>query len=280
MAGVISLISSLLFAGALAAPTETYKDIIEKAQMLTAQKERVHAVQLLTSSISRESKKSQPPKELAAALEDIATLFLNDQAQQQYELALSLHANDPQAALAKIAEAARLEPDNLAVVLEQMRLHLAIGNCGDAAALAQKFLEALTLLESVRLVQAQVLMCKGQSETVLTALAGFDARKSPFAPAWQSLQAEALLRQKKADRALELFAPAVKVDLQFPETFYWKWRTERDLKKNSEESGQKYLSACKALSARLFRQYIFEPQLCRHLQEVESSLKKMNNPPS
>ncbi|MBX3019293.1 MAG: hypothetical protein KF767_15505 [Bdellovibrionaceae bacterium] len=263
---------------ARAANTETYRDIIEKAQTLSLQKERGHALQLLTSSLTRESKKGPAPKELVTALEEVASLFLSDKAQQLYELALSLRENEPQLALQKLADAAKLEPDNLQIQLEQFRVSSILGNCNEAGAAILRLYESLSTLEVVRLAAAQAQLCRNQLDDAQKIRNGFDFRKSPLMPVWTSTDVEILLRQKKGDKALESLAQAQKVDPDFPETYYWQWRAEQDLKKVSEKPGPKYVALCKSLSPRSYRRYLAEPFLCRRVQEVESSLKKNNTP--
>lgn len=274
-----SFVAPFLFSlTSVAANTETYRDIIEKAQTLSLQKERAHAVQLLNSSIARESKKGSPPKELLAALEEVASLFLSDKAQQQYELALSLRANEPQMSLQKLNEAAKLEADNMHVQLEQFRVSAILGNCSEAGGPILKQFEYLSTLELVRLAAVQALLCQNQLDEAIKARNGFDPKRSAQNAIWMTADAEVLLRQKKPEKALEGLMNLQKVDPQFPEAYYWQWRAERDLKKTSDKAALKYISLCKSLSPRAYRQYLAEPFLCRRVQEVESSLKKNNTP--
>lgn len=258
--------------------TETYRDIIDKAQALSLQKERSHALQLLSSSIVRESKKGPAPRELVAALEEIAFLFLSDKAQQQYELALSLRPNEPQLALQRLNDAAKLEPDNVQIQLEQFRLGAILGNCGEAASSIQKLQMALPSLEALKLAAAQAFLCQGQFQGASEIRAGIDLKKNPLALFWQVFDAELLFRQSKLDKAQDVLVNLQKASPQFPETYYWQWRVEREQRRPGERPALKYVALCKSLSARSYRQYLQEPFLCRRLPEVESSLKKNNNP--
>lgn len=262
------------------ANTETYRDIIEKAHNLSLQKERAHAVQLLNSSITRESKKGPAPKELILALEEVSSLFMSDKAQQQFELALSLRANEPQLAQQKLADAAKIEPDNLQIQLEQFRVATILGGCSEAAASVLKLYETLSALEIVRLAAAQALMCQGQVEEAVKTKGIVDPKKTTLLIFWQLLDVEALQRTGKIEKGLEILAQIEKTSPAFPEAYYWKWRLDRDLKKVTEKPAQKYVSLCKSLSPRAYRKYLAEPFLCRRLQEVESSLKKNNTPTS
>lgn len=262
----------------VSANTETYRDIIEKAQTLSLQKERAHAVQLLSGSIVRESKKGAPPKELVSALEDVASLFLSDKAQQLFELALSLRENEPQMSLQKLGDAAKLEADNLQIQLEQFRVAGILGNCSEAANTLIQLTENLSTLEVVRLAGVQAHICKGQWTEAQKLRQGNETKKSMLAPFWSSADAELLLHQKKLEKALEVLTVGQKQDPQFPELYYWQWRAERDLKKMSNHSATKYVALCKALSPRAYRQYLAEPFLCRRVQEVETSLNKNNTP--
>lgn len=264
-----------IFQAAAAAPaTETYKDIIDKSLHLSVQKDRTQAIQILVKSIQKESKKSGPTKELVGALEDVATVFYSDKAQQLFELAISLRMNSPSIALQRLTEALRLEPDNLQIELEQIRLHVILNECSKAESLTASLQQAIPFLESIQLMATQVALCQGQFDKAAQLRAGVDTKKSAMAIFWYSTEADQALRSNQPSRALELASAMQKIEPRFSESHYWQWKAENELKKSSEKSAQNYLNSCKGLSARHFREYLAEPTMCRRVSEVETSLKK------
>ncbi len=271
---VLSAPFFISLANAAASTTETYKDIIDKALHLSVQKDRVQAIQILAKSISKESKKSPPPKDLVLALEDVAAVFYSDKAQQLFELAISLRMNSPSIALQRLSEALQLEPDNLQVELEQIRLQLILNECSKAESLVASLQQRIPAVESVQLIATQVALCQGHFEKAAQLRGAIETKKSPMAIFWYSTEADQALRSSQPQKALELATLMLKVEPRFSESHYWLWKAETELKKTSEKSAQNYLNSCKGLSARHFREYLAEPTMCRRVAEVEASLKK------
>jgi hypothetical protein len=52
---------------------------------------------------------------------------------------------------------------------------------------------------------------------------------------------------------------------------YWIWKLDQTEKKKNNDSAEKYVMACKNISANLYRQYMMDPGLCRHLTEMDLS---------
>lgn len=261
---------------AFSAKLETYQDVIEKAFNLSLQKDRTQAVNLLVSAAQKESKKGQAPKELLAALEEVTTVFYSDKAQQNFELGLSLRMTDPTLAQTKLSEAIKIEPDNLQILLAQTRLQIAGADCGNAQKQAQKLLEKNPYSEELQLVLAQSSICLGQSVDTLKTKINFDTKKQNQDMFWLLLEVESLFRQGLFTKARELAEQAVRQDSAFPEGHYWLWKLAISQKQKNDRAGQKYLSACKSLSARAQRTYLRDPQLCRRTTEVEAETKKNN----
>lgn len=257
--------------------TETYKDIIDKALHHSLQKDRTQAVQVLVKSIQKESKKASPPKDLLSTLDEVATIFYSDKAQQLFELAISLKTTNPSVAQQRLGEALRLEPENLSVELEQARIHILTGDCSKAESIATRLQQQIPYLESIHLLAAQAAVCQGQLEKVAEARQNIDVKKSSLNIFWSSTEADQALRSGQPQKALDTALSMQKAAPQFPESFYWQWRAETELKKNPEKAGQTYLNNCKTLSPRHFREYLAEPMLCRRLAEVETALKKINS---
>lgn len=259
---------------ASAAKTETYQDLIEKAYSLSLQKDRTQAVNLLVSAAKKENRKSGPPKELLTALQEVSGVFYSDKAQQLYELALSLKSGDPNLAGQKLSEAARLEPENQQITMEQIRLQIGTGDCDGALRQAKKWIERNPFSEELRLIAAQSALCAGQVNEYQLIRGQADLKKSGLEIFWQTADLEHAERVGLLAKGREQASALQKADSTFPETYYWLWKFEKALKLPEERSGLKYLAACKNLSSRSARQYQAEPRLCRRTGEVEQGTKK------
>ncbi|MFN7729897.1 MAG: tetratricopeptide repeat protein [Bdellovibrio sp.] len=267
---------ALFFTSAIqaAGKVETYQDLIEKAYNLSLQKDRLQAVNLLVSAAQREAKKGQIPKELLTALEEVSTVFYSDKAQQAYELALSLRVTDPGLASGKLTEAARMEPDNLQILVEQMRMQVGAGDCDAAYRAAQKATERNPFGEDLRLAFAQAALCAGKIQEFHTTRNTIDLKKAGREIFWLALDLELAHRTGSFGKGRELSVQLSKVDASFPEAQYWLWKFNQGLKIPEERAGTKYLTLCKSISSRAARQYQAEPRLCRRQSEVEAEIKK------
>lgn len=266
-----------LSSGVYAEKLETYKDIIEKSYNLSIQKNRTQAMNLLVSSIRREGKKSQAVKELMSALDEVSTAFYSEKAQQQYELALSVKATDPQLALNHLGEAAKMEPDNLTILLEQMKMQMGSGDCSAALNQAQKLREQNPYSDAIALALAQAAVCSGQLDTYVQTRNLSDTKKSNYLSYWQSVEIEYLYKTAAFAKAKELAQQVLRSETKYPEPQYWIWKIEAEQKIKAEKSAQKYTLMCKVMTTREQRNFGQDPMLCRRVSEVESYLKKNNS---
>jgi tetratricopeptide (TPR) repeat protein len=273
------VVALFLFAPTLRAAnkSETYKDIIEKAYNLSLQHDRQQALMILVSAAKKETRKSALPSDLASALEEVSSLFYSDKAQQLYELALSLKQTDPPLAMSKLNEASLLEPDNLSILIEMQRVQIETGDCSSALKLGDKISEINPYSEMEKLHCGQAAVCAGKFE-VYTACSPADPNKGSLGIYWQVANIERLYKKAEYSDALEHIAQVERANPRYPEAQYWRWKVEAELKQNNEKSGQKYLTDCHKLTPRQFRDLSPDPKLCRHLAEVENSLKKSHNP--
>lgn len=275
---ISAAIAVLFFATtSLAAATETYKDIIEKAYNLSLQKDRTQAVSILMSALKKEAKKSVAQRDLAVALNQVSKVFFGDKSLQLYELALSLRVTDPNLGISKLQEALRLEPENISIEIALARAALFQGDCNGALTRALKLKEQASYIEEIRLVTSQAQICLGKFEDYLIKRSEMDIKRSSFILSWQTLEAEYLFKTGNFAKTREEAMSLQKIDRFFPESHYWIWKAEVEMKMKPDTSGQKYLNACKAMNGRQARDYLFEPQLCHRTAEVESFLKKTNN---
>lgn len=253
---------------------ETSKDIIEKAYNLSLQKDRPQAINILVSAIKQENAHNGNTAELKKALQQVSYLFYSDRAQQAYELALSLRRTDlPQATL-KMAEALRIESDNLTLFNEMQRLVLIKGDCSAALDAVSKQRLQDPFDENLILLQAQAQVCLGQWEAYKETRDLLDMKKSYQAKAWQELEIELAFAEKNTAKGKEMIAGLQKLDEKYPELHYWQWRVASN--GDRPVAAQKYVKECKNMSATLYRQYMTDVNLCRRVTEVETAAKNAN----
>lgn len=254
---------------------ETYKDIIEKAYNLSLQKDRQQALNILSAAIARESRPNAQAELKKAAL-DVAHVFFSDKAQQLYETTLSLKKTDLNQAISKLAEAQRIEPDNLTIVTEMARLQIAKNDCSNALENFPKYLKLLPFDEELRLTNAQSHACSGQWVEFAKNPEATDAKKTSYQKYWMVLSIEHQLKLKNLTKASEIAQNLTKLDAKYPEAHYWNWKLSQALKKSNVEEAQKYVMTCKNISASQYRQYMIDPMLCRRTTDVEGETKGMN----
>lgn len=275
-----TLFVALFFSAAVSAkpaPRENHRDIIEKAQNLSLQKDRSQAVQLLKLAIRKESKKSVAYRELGQAIVDLSNLFLSEKSQQLYELGLSLWMSDPGMAQNKLAEALKNEPDNLMIEMALARISIAQNECAATADRLAKYKELQLYIEELRLLYGQIAICRGQFEDYPPIKELGDPKGGLLHAFWTALEMEYLFKKKAFSKILEIVNSEEKQS-RHPEHFYWAWRAQTEMKQKAERMGQKYLNMCKTLGSRQLRDLVFDPNLCRRTTEVETYLKKNNNP--
>lgn len=273
-----SLSTSLSYAQARGVKSETYRDIIEKAQNLILQKDRQQALIILTNALQKETR-SQAVQELQKTISEIAHVFLNDKTQQLYESGVALRWTDLNQSQEKMAEALRAEPDNIAITLDLSRIYIAKGDCSSALDLLRKNAKGLEFDEEVRLALAQSYVCLQKWVEYQKLVDSAGSKKSPQQIYWFILEIEKYLSVKNIVKAQETFTNLKKLDEKFPGVPYWSWRIANAQKKPAYNDAQKYVMTCKNISANQYRQYMMDPTLCRNLNAVESEQKGMNGKP-
>lgn len=253
--------------------SETYKDIIEKAQNLSLQKDRQQAVNILLAALKKETKPSAV-LDIKRSILDMSHMFLSDKAQQLYESAISLKKNDLNQGLDKIGEAHKLEPDNLKIVLEQSRMLMRKDDCRSGVENLYKFLRLEEIDEDLALAHAQGLACLSKWTEVVR-LSELHKKKH-LEVYWGVLDVERLIFEKSFIRAQELLNHVGKLDPAYPELSYWEFRLRQLQKLNVLDAGVKYLANCKNISAVQYRKYMIDPMLCSRVQFVESEMKNAN----
>jgi|GEM_PF-3470535 len=283
--GLATALTAFLSETRVARAMESEKELIEKARQLLLQKERVSAIAFLTASAQRENKlgNSVKAKSLIQALDEVANTFITDKAQQSYELGLSLLEQDPEQALSKLEDAARVEPKNFVVELQVVRTHIILGQCSEAAIKARALIGLNPFSADAHLVLAQSVLC-------LNDLAEFKRVRLAAVPIptenkiyWELLSSqEAVLSGADASTLEKAKAQLRDLD-KMPESHYWIWRLDQNLSKMKikkigplpKQNADKYLALCKNPAKGLQRLYSKEPLLCRHVIEVENQIKTL-----
>lgn len=269
------LSASLCLAQNKAPRSETYKDIIEKAHNLSLQKDRQQALSILVAAIKRETKPAAIT-ELKRTVQEISGLFFSDKAQQLYEVGVSLRRTDLPQAQIKVAEAARIEPDNSTIVNELSRLLIAKGDCSGALDNVGKQMKISPYDEELKLTWAQAMICQGNFKEVTKTFESKEVTRSGHQKFWLSLDIDKSLREKNLTKAQESLSALQKLDPRYPEISYWTWKIDALNKKINLEAAQKYVMSCKNISASQYRQYMIDPMLCRRMTEIDSELKGLN----
>lgn len=252
---------------------ETHKDIIQKAFSLSLQKDRIQARTVLWAALNREQQKAAHKKELSEALTKVCRVFYSERAQQNYEIALSLMPTDKELALAKLNEALRAEPENLQIELAILRVHLSNSDCGSAQKLIDKYAEQVAFDEELKLALAQTRLCLEDFEGFEKLLPTETKKPTQFKPYWLTALAERQYKSSQMEEALK----TIELAEASPESHYWRWKIQVASKKEAHAAGTRYMTVCKSLSSRAYREHLLEPFLCQRLVEVETWLKKNNN---
>ncbi len=254
---------------------ESYKDLIEKAQNLTLQKDRQQAINVLLNGIQREQKNKIAFNELKKKIEEIGSLFISDKAQQLFETSLSFKRKDIAQATQKINEALRIEPDNVQILTESARLMILKGDCLGAQDQILKTYNKNKYDEQILLTMGQVQLCLKAIDQYFSVRANLDSKKQNESLDWQILELQRGLFEKDKLKSKERFAHLQKIDPKNPQLLYWQWKLNK-LEGNEDSAlREKYNLSCNNVSARVFRIYEKDPYFCNKQAEMEiESAKK------
>ncbi len=271
----LSFCGTIALAESKSTKSETYQDLIDKAYNLMLQKDRQQALTILSNALRKENK-PQAIAEIKKTMSEIGHVFFSDKSQSTYETSVSLRKTEPLQALAKMQEAARIEPDNFDIVNELARLLLAKNDCSAAQELLMKQLKMVPFDEELNLSNGQSLACQGKWREFQAIYDLQVLKKSSLLKFWYPLEIERQLFLKNSAKALENLSTLSKSDPKYPEIPYWTWKIDEALQKKNHQEALKYVMVCKNISANQYRQYMMDPWLCRRTSEVDTELKGMN----
>lgn len=261
--GVFTLSNS--FAG------EKTKDIIQKAQNLTQQRDRILATNILIEAIQKESPTSSSYHELMEALEAVSQTFYTDKVQQLYEFALTIKKTNPTSAIDNLTEALRLEENNLKLLLALGRIYIGNNDCSKSEKIIEEAKKIHPYSKELSVLTAQMLICLNKFDEYWILRGG--VKEKDRDRSWILLDAQYYFQAKKIKKAIAAASKLYNENKKFPESYYWLWKTESvDLNKKRKHAHD-YVLACKSLSIREERALTKEPLLCKAKQELEVYLQ-------
>jgi tetratricopeptide (TPR) repeat protein len=254
-------------------PTETYQDLIEKAQNLSLQKDRLQASQILVRAIARETKGSGAYKALTQSLDELMNAFYTEKAQSTFTAAESSLLLKPREAIDGFTEALRLEDGNVTVIKALARAHLTLAECDKADGFVTKAESLDPYSAEILLLRLQVLDCNKQSEVLSAKLFPLDPSLVPLENFVHALQIKDLIRREETKKAKAVATQWESSEPSYPEVYYWKWMLSKD-DKPDRAAAHKYVELCQNLSPRKRKSYNLDVDLCKGKETVDTFLKE------
>lgn len=254
---------------------ESYKDIIQKAQNLTLQLDRLQAAQVLTRVIKSESYNKKAQEELKKNLNDIATVFYTEKTQRLFEYAKFLLRESPQEAKEKYMEALKIEPDNILILLGSARLYLYEGKCEDAEKAMEKALEIDPFYPQLELADLQAKACLQNAEEFNKALSSYKHLETIYPLYYQMVLAQKFFNQKQYVEATDHIEKAKQIDKEFPEIYFWESQILEKQELVFKNAASRYIRSCKTATKTDFIKYELEPRLCQQYKTFEVEYKNV-----
>jgi len=260
------------------APTknkESYKDIIQKAQNLTLQQDRLQASQVLVRVINSEGYNKKAQEELKKTLNDISTLFYTEKTQRLFEYAKSLLRESQQESSEKFKEAIKAEPDNILVLLWTARLAMISGKCDEASTSVTKALEINPFYAPLQLTDLQVKACLQVIEPLNKAVSDNKALETQYPLYFNMILVQKFFTQKQYPEATYHIEKAKQIDKEFPEIYYWESQILEKQELGFKDSASRYIRSCKTISKADYFKYELEPRLCNEYKTFEAEYKSI-----
>lgn len=263
------LIAALFFLSSVRA-ADTATAAIEQAQTLALKKNRVEACTVLKRAISIQPAGATRTR-MRDTLNELSRVFFTDKGQRAFEAGQSVLFENPDVALAQLREALRLEDGNVVVRTTLAKAYLQRNDC----AAAQTELNAARELNpgdgDAAALDLRALVCQKNWE-----LMRLRAKALPPLDAWQTsfvlyVQAQDWLQLGLATKANEALTKITTEFPKFPEPRYYLARAEGA---RGDSNLRKYVSLCRALTARDRRAFALEPRTCTKQKEAEDELAK------
>lgn len=258
----IFLLLSVVIKTIAAEKTTNYKESIKKAEDLLLQKERSKSIKILVELLEQERQNKQIQAETKKILKDINGLFLNEKAQQNFELALNLKNSDPQQAIAKLNEALAWEADNFKILTEISRIKINKKDCKSTLQPLELANQQNPYDERVSLTLAQAYFCEAslvQFENLVNKF--IDPKRKSNKLEWLQLEFLLKLKAKEYTKAKEIFLEMKEIENKNPQLELYEILLGRSMSGKSENSNKVNLS-CKGISQSMLRKYQQDPFFC------------------
>lgn len=239
-----------------------YKSEIKRAESMLLQKNRTQAITTLLNLLESEKQNKQAQLEIKKILKEINGLFLNEKAQQNFELALNLKKSDPAQALAKLTEAQGWEPDNFKIVAEIAKMKISRRDCKNSISPLEKAQEQNPYDETIAISLTQTYICSSVFEKASQVLSKYiDPKRVTNKWEWLQLEFIIKLKAKQLDQAREIIKELNQLDknnpqLELYEILYAKTENPK------LENWNKNSLGCKNQITGTLRKYQQDPYFC------------------
>lgn len=241
---------------------ETYRDQINKSQVLLLQRDRQQAIQVLVAAMNREGLKSPASTELLKALKKTSEVFLSEKAQQSYEMAIATFSTNKAQSIEKLRETLSQEPQNAVLIKALLFTLLSQKECTQAQKQRLELIKINPFDEDLDRLHLLELVCLNSRTEALAVF----ARQDPLVlnqTFWQ-VNKQRLL---SGDPKLIILEPRP-LEEEYPEGAYLRWLGEKDDKKRMLLA-EKYKNLCHA-NVPFDKSYAWmDPWVCGHLKEID-----------
>ncbi len=260
---------------------ESYKNLIQKAQNLTLQHDRLQSSQVLIRAIQREQKGSPAHKELMKTLEELTTVFYTEKAQSAFVAGESLIESKPREAIDSYVEALRLEDGNVSILKALARAHLFVSECDKADGYVRSAEGMNPFSPEVILLRVQTLGCSKNSDGLEAKMAAAQSDLEPLMKFARGIEIKDLARRKDYKRAKALLASWETLAPGYPEVLFWKFELSR-LSGGAVErqAAVQYSQACQNMTARARKSFNLDVELCKGKVAVDAYLRETGLKPS
>ncbi len=253
---------------------ETYQDLVQKAQNLTLQQDRLQTSQVLLRGIQRESRGSPAYRELVRVLDDLTSVFYTEKAQNLFATAESVVETKPREAIEQYQEAYKSEDRNVSILKGLARAHLRLNECDRAEARVRSAEEVNPYSGEVKLLRLQTLACQKNFDVLATRLSARDPELETLEKNLRGLQILDLWHRKESKKAKALVMTWESQSPEYPEVYFWKWEISKDQETTDRVAAGKYVQLCQNLTPRKRKSFSLDVSLCKGKEAAELFLKQ------
>lgn len=273
MAKFIFILSVAFWFHSAHAAKDHQKELFQKVHQLILNNERPKALSLLQQGLVLEAKAAEQQL-LRKKISSLSRVFINEKAQQAFEMSIAMRFQDLQQSWSQIQLALKMEPDNLNILLETIRLLILKKDCKSAQESLLKIEKNLGFDEEVQLTRGQVNLCLSDAEGLVRLHLPTDLKKSELSIFWQLLQIENFFKANNKSKSLEILNGVSSYNQELhPDFLYWQWRLGAEPESIKKQKALKYLNMCKDISSKKARELLHDPHVCTYKEIVQQELK-------